>query len=203
MFRGANAISLDAKGRLAMPSRYRDELISKSAGQLIVTIDAVDPCLCVYPLDEWELIETKLRALPSLREENRRLQRLLIGNAVDLELDGSGRFLVPPRLREYARLDKRAMLVGQLNKFQLWDEDAWEAVSAADLAAIQQPGDDATPYLMHNRKREDCRITAAPARWLMAWCMSPVRWLLINIITCCLPMTQRRKPATFWKLSTR
>lgn len=116
MFRGANAISLD-KGRLAMPSRYRDELISRSSGQLIITIDAVDPCLCVYPLDEWELIETKLRALPSLREENRRLQRLLIGNAVDLELDGSGRFLVPPRLREYAKLDKRAMLVGQLNKF--------------------------------------------------------------------------------------
>lgn len=140
MFRGANAISLDAKGRLAMPSRYRDELISRSSGQLIITIDTVDPCLCVYPLDEWELIETKLRALPSLREENRRLQRLLIGNAVDLELDGSGRFLVPPRLREYAKLDKRAMLVGQLNKFQLWDEDAWDAVSAADLAAIQQPG---------------------------------------------------------------
>ena len=140
MFRGANAISLDAKGRLAMPSRYRDELISGCAGQLIVTIDAVDSCLCVYPLPEWELIEAKLRELPSLREENRRLQRLLIGNAVDLELDGSGRFLVPPRLREYAGLDKRAMLVGQLNKFQLWDEDAWNAVADADLAAIKRPG---------------------------------------------------------------
>ena len=140
MFRGANAISLDAKGRLAMPSRYRDELVSRCAGQLIVTIDAIDPCLCVYPLSEWELIEAKLRELASFREENRRLQRLLIGNAVDLELDSSGRFLVPPRLREYAKLDKRAMLVGQLNKFQLWDEDAWNAVADADLAAIKQPG---------------------------------------------------------------
>ncbi|HEX5840949.1 MAG TPA: division/cell wall cluster transcriptional repressor MraZ [Pseudomonas sp.] len=140
MFRGANAISLDAKGRLAMPSRYRDELVSRCAGQLIVTIDAIDPCLCVYPLPEWELIENKLRELASFREENRRLQRLLIGNAVDLELDASGRFLVPPRLREYAKLDKRAMLVGQLNKFQLWDEDAWNAVADADLAAIKQPG---------------------------------------------------------------
>ncbi|WP_137818301.1 division/cell wall cluster transcriptional repressor MraZ [Pseudomonas sp. 2FG] len=140
MFRGANAISLDAKGRLAMPSRYRDELVSRSNGQLIVTIDAIDPCLCVYPLPEWELIEAKLRELPSLREETRRLQRLLIGNAVDLELDGSGRFLVPPRLREYAKLDKHVMLVGQLNKFQLWDEDAWNAVADADLAAIKQPG---------------------------------------------------------------
>lgn len=140
MFRGANAISLDAKGRLAMPSRYRDELVARCSGQLIVTIDAVDPCLCVYPLAEWELIENKLRELASFREENRRLQRLLIGNAVDLELDASGRFLVPPRLREYAKLDKRAMLVGQLNKFQLWDEDSWNAQAANDLAAIKQPG---------------------------------------------------------------
>ncbi|HSC83899.1 division/cell wall cluster transcriptional repressor MraZ [Aquipseudomonas ullengensis] len=140
MFRGANAISLDAKGRLAMPSRYRDELVSRCAGQLIVTIDAIDPCLCVYPLPEWELIEAKLRELPSLREETRRLQRLLIGNAVDLELDGSGRFLVPPRLRAHAGLDKHAMLVGQLNKFQLWNEDAWNALADADLAAIKQPG---------------------------------------------------------------
>ena len=103
-------------------------------------MDAVGPCLCVCPREEWEQVEAKLRAWPSLREGNRRLQRLLIGNAVDLELDGSGRFLVPPRLRDYARLDKKAMLVGQLNKFQLWDEDAWNVVSAADLAAIQQPG---------------------------------------------------------------
>lgn len=140
MFRGANAISLDAKGRLAMPSRYRDELLSRCVGQLIVTVDAVDPCLCVYPLTEWELIEAKLRQLPSLVEENRRLQRVLIGNAVDLELDGNGRFLVPPRLREHAGLDKHAMLVGQLNKFQLWNESAWNALAEADLAAIKQPG---------------------------------------------------------------
>ena len=123
-----------------MPSRYRDELLARCAGQLIVTIDAVDPCLCIYPLSEWELIEAKLRDLPSLREETRRLQRLLIGNAVDIELDGSGRFLVPPRLRAHAGLDKHAMLVGQLNKFQLWNEDAWNALADADLAAIKQPG---------------------------------------------------------------
>ncbi len=123
-----------------MPSRYRDELNSRGDGQLIITIDAVDRCLCIYPLPEWELIEAKLRELPSLREEARRLQRLLIGNAVDLEMDGSGRVLVPPRLREYARLDKRAMLVGQLNKFHLWNEDDWNAISDADLAAIKQPG---------------------------------------------------------------
>ena len=94
----------------------------------------------MYPLAEWELIEAKLRELPSLREESRRLQRLLIGNAVDLELDANGRFLVPPRLREYAKLDKQVMLVGQLNKFQLWDDAAWSAMADADLAALKQSG---------------------------------------------------------------
>jgi len=78
--------------------------------------------------------------LPSLREETRRLQRLLIGNAVDLEMDGAGRVLVPQRLRDHAGLDRRVMLVGQLNKFILWNEDDWNAQSDADLAAIKQPG---------------------------------------------------------------
>lgn len=140
MFRGANVISLDAKGRLTMPSRYRDEFMARCSGALVLTIDIVDPCLSLYPLDEWASIEAGLRALPSLREDTRRLQRLLIGNAVDLELDGAGRFLVPPRLRDYARLDKHAVLVGQLNKFQLWDETAWDARCAEDLQVIKEPG---------------------------------------------------------------
>lgn len=140
MFRGANAISLDAKGRLAMPSRYRDELVSRCEGQMVVTLDVAERCLCLYTLPDWEQIEASLRALPSLDEATRRLQRMLIGNAVDLELDGSGRVLVPPRLREYAGLDKRAMLVGQLNKFQIWNEDEWLAISEQDFAAIKQPG---------------------------------------------------------------
>ncbi|XLY89171.1 division/cell wall cluster transcriptional repressor MraZ [Ectopseudomonas mendocina] len=140
MFRGANAISLDAKGRLAMPSRYRDELVSRCAGQLIVTIDINDSCLNIYPLAEWERIEEKLSVLASLDEKNRILQRLLVGNAVDLEMDGSARILIPPRLRDHVKLDKHAMLVGHLNKFQLWDEETWNAQAANDLAAIKQPG---------------------------------------------------------------
>jgi MraZ protein len=140
LFRGANAISLDAKGRLAMPSRYRDLLLHAGNGCLVVTVDALDPCLCLYPLPEWERIETTLSELPSLNEETRRLQRVLIGNAQDVELDGSGRVLLPQRLREYAGLDKQVMLVGQLNKFQLWREDAWQQLAASDLAALKQPG---------------------------------------------------------------
>ena len=140
MFRGANVVSLDAKGRLAMPSRYRDELASRCAGQLVITVDSLDPCLCLYPLPEWERIETTLCALPSLHEETRRLKRLLIGNAVDIELDSSGRLLIPPRLRDYVGLDKHVMLVGQLNKFHLWDEHAWNAMEQADRDAVKKPG---------------------------------------------------------------
>lgn len=140
MFRGTNAVSLDVKGRIAMPSRYRDELSVRCSGKLIVTVDAVDPCLNIYPLPEWEIIENKLLQMPSLREETRRLHRTLIGSAQDIELDSNGRFLIPPRLRSRANLDKKVVLVGQLNKFQLWDEDRWNSLELDDMAAIKETG---------------------------------------------------------------
>ncbi len=122
-----------------MPSRYRDELVSRCGGQLIVTIDLKDPCLNIYPLAEWERIEESLSALASLNEKNRALQRLLVGNAVDLEMDGNARILIPSRLRDHAKLDKHVMLVGHLRKFQLWDEQAWNDQAASDLAALREP----------------------------------------------------------------
>jgi len=124
VFRGANALNLDAKGRMAIPSRYREQLIQDCGGQLVVTVDR-DPCLLLYPLPEWEEIERKLVRLPSLNPQVRRLQRLLIGHATECGMDGAGRILLPPLLREYARLDKRIVLIGQGNKFELWDEAAW------------------------------------------------------------------------------
>jgi len=122
-----------------MPSKYRDELVERSEGQLVITIDLADPCLCIYPLTEWEKIEAQLSKMPSLRPETRRFNRLLIGSAVDLELDSSGRILIPTRLRERAKLDKQVILVGQLHKFQLWDENVWNELLESDLAAIQEP----------------------------------------------------------------
>ena len=113
MFRGANKVTLDAKGRLAMPTRYRERIVERSNGRLIATVDRADRCLLIYPLPEWEEIELKLRRLPTLNPVARRLQRLMIGHATDLELDGSGRILVPPSLREYAGLSRTAMLIGQ------------------------------------------------------------------------------------------
>jgi MraZ protein len=125
MFRGANPITLDAKGRLAMPTRFREQIVERSHGRLVVTVDRSDRCLLIYPLPDWEIIEQKLVKLPTLNAATRRLQRLMIGHAVEVELDANGRVLIPPTLRDYANLSRSAMLIGQGERFELWDEAHW------------------------------------------------------------------------------
>ncbi len=89
-------------------------------GNLVATIDTDEPCLLIYPLDEWTIIQQKIEALPSFHPMTRRIQRLLIGHATDLELDANGRIVVPPLLRDYAGLQKQSILLGQGKKFELW-----------------------------------------------------------------------------------
>jgi len=125
MFRGANKVTLDSKGRMAMPARYRERIMERSNGRLVATVDRSDRCLLIYTLPEWEEIELKLRRLPTLNRATRRLQRLMIGHAADLDLDANGRILIPPSLREYAALTRSAVLIGQGNRFELWDEAQW------------------------------------------------------------------------------
>lgn len=127
MFRGVNAINLDAKGRLAIPARYRQLLQAHCQGCLVATIDTDEACLLIYPLNEWEEIQQKIEALPSFHPMTRRIQRLLIGHATDLEMDASGRILVPPLLRDYAGLEKHCILLGQGKKFELWNASTWDA----------------------------------------------------------------------------
>src|SRR5512137_1541015 len=112
MFRGATQVTLDAKGRMVLPTRYRERIVERCEGRLVVTIDR-DHCLLIYPLPEWEEIERKLMRLPSLNEQARRLQRLMVGHATDIELDGHGRVLLPQQLREFASLDRNGVLLGQ------------------------------------------------------------------------------------------
>lgn len=126
MFRGIHSIILDPKGRLNVPTRYRQRLLSAAQGQLVLTIDTDERCLLLYPLPTWELIEAKIEALPSFNKVTRRIQRLLLGHATEVELDNSGRILLPTLLREYAAIDKQVILVGQGKKFELWDEATWE-----------------------------------------------------------------------------
>ena len=107
-----------------MPTRYREQIAELAQGKLVVTIDK-DQCLLIYPLPEWEAIERKLMSLPSLNATARRLQRLMVGHATDLPLDGHGRLLLPPELRQFAALGRYGMLIGQGNRFELWDEVRW------------------------------------------------------------------------------
>jgi len=124
IFRGINNLALDTKGRMAMPARYRERLMETCGGRLVVTVDR-DGCLLVYPLHEWEVIESQLVNLPSMNKQSRLLQRLLIGYATEMELDSQGRILMPTVLREYAKLDKKIVLIGQGKKFEIWDEQSW------------------------------------------------------------------------------
>jgi MraZ protein len=148
MFRGVHNINLDAKGRMAVPARFRDSLMQEEQGALVITIDTEERCLLVYPLKEWEPIQAKLEALPSFNPAARRIQRLIIGHATDVDLDGSGRILLPAPLREYAGLEKKMVMMGQGNKFELWDEAHWQDCRENYLAAMRD--DQALPEELLN-----------------------------------------------------
>jgi MraZ protein len=122
MFRGINSITIDVKGRMAMPARYR-ELLDNA---MVLTIDTEETCLLLYPVLEWQRIEASLQKLPSFNTAARRIQRLLIGHATDIDLDSQGRILLPQELRQYANLQKQAVLIGQGNKFEVWNDALWE-----------------------------------------------------------------------------
>jgi MraZ protein len=124
VFRGATKVSLDAKGRMSIPTRYRERLAASCDGQLIVTVDK-DHCLLVYPLPDWEELEQKLVRLPSMNKVARRIVRIMVGYATEIDMDTNGRILVSKELREFASLTKQGMLIGQGNKFELWDEATW------------------------------------------------------------------------------
>ena len=145
MFRGATALNLDAKGRLAVPAKHRDALTVQSGGRLVLTAHP-HRCLLLYPQSAWELIQEKVMSLPSLDKQASLLQRLLVGFAEDIEMDNAGRVLVSPVLREFAALEKQVMLVGQGSNYELWSLEGWRA--QLDEALTQ--GDQVLPPEMGN-----------------------------------------------------
>ena len=132
MFHGSAQLNLDGKGRLAIPAKYRDGLLAACEGQLVVTADP-DRCLLIYPRQEWDPIQKKLMGLSSFNPKTRALQRLLVGYAEDVEMDGAGRILLPATLRDYASLEKRVVLAGQGNRLELWEEAKWLGQSVGSL----------------------------------------------------------------------
>jgi len=143
VFQGATELTLDAKGRLAVPTRYRDALLSGGGG-LVLTAHP-DGCLLLYPRVAWEPIGAKVQALSSFNEQARWWQRLLVGFAEDVEPDAQGRLLISPALRKFAHLEKEIMLVGQGSHFELWSAPDWEerlARALGQVGASPPPGTD-------------------------------------------------------------
>jgi MraZ protein len=138
VFQGASELSLDAKGRIAIPTKHRDAL---QAGGGVVLTAHPDRCLLLYSRPVFEPIGAKISQLSSFNEQARWWQRLLVGFAEELELDGSGRILVSPSLRKFADLKKQVMLVGQGSHFEIWDVEEWERKlkTAMDTAGTAPP----------------------------------------------------------------
>ncbi len=126
MFRGFSAVSIDSKGRMAVPSRFRERLAAVDDGCLVQTLNPLDRSLWLYPLTDWELIETKLAALSDFDKQSRRTKQMMRGYANDCQLDSQGRILIPHELRDYAQLEKQAVILGQGNKFEIWSQSSWE-----------------------------------------------------------------------------
>lgn len=126
MFRGFSSVSLDSKGRLAIPSRFRERLMEIAGGCLVQTLNPLDRSLWLYPLPEWDLIEEKLAELSDFDRQSRRAKQMMRGYASDCQLDSHGRILVPAELRDYAQLDKQVIILGQGNKFEIWNRGNWE-----------------------------------------------------------------------------
>jgi MraZ protein len=139
MFRGFSAVSIDNKGRLAVPTRFRERLVEVADGRLVLTLNPLDRALWLYPLPEWEVIESKLADLSDFDRQSRRAKQMMRGYATDCQLDGQGRILIQQELRDYASLNRQAVFLGQGNKFELWDQACWEAQRDAWL---EQLGED-------------------------------------------------------------
>ena len=125
MFRGIHLLSIDAKGRIKIPSRHQIQIAKLCSGQMILSIHPDDSCLLLYHLSDWLNLERKISKLPSLDIHSKRLSRKLIGHANECELDKIGRILIPQSHRKHANLNKKVILSGQGHSFEIWDENTW------------------------------------------------------------------------------
>jgi MraZ protein len=129
LFSGDSYLNVDDKGRLAIPARYREGLQDSCASQLVITVDpgSRERCLLLYPQDAWHAVVDQLKAVPNTDPQANTFRRLFVGRSVQLEMDRQGRILLPVKHREYAGLGSQVVLVGQINKFEIWDAALWSS----------------------------------------------------------------------------
>jgi len=124
MFRGSSFHTIDPKGRIIIPARFRDEI--RAGGGDRIMISRMDSCLLAYTLEQWSTIETKILSLVEKSENMRRFRRVFIGGAFECTTDKQERILIPPTLRQYAELDKESVVVGVLDHFEIWSRENWD-----------------------------------------------------------------------------
>lgn len=139
MFNGRNALNLDAKGRLTVPTRYRESLNSACGGRVVITQHPYDSCLAMYPFPAWTDIARQVAAQSDASPQVRKLKRRFLGQAVEMEMDGNGRLLLPPELRAVVGLEKHAMLVGLMHRFEIWAEETWNELEQQELDQDAMP----------------------------------------------------------------
>ena len=142
MFRGRFEHAIDQKGRISIPSRFREILATQYDERLIVT--NFDQCLWAYPVSEWKKVEEKVAALPQLKPEVKALQRFFISAASEAPLDKQGRILIPPTLRDYAGLNKDCIMVGMSQRIEIWAKERWSQVFADAEKTLQNSIDELT-----------------------------------------------------------
>jgi len=135
MFRGRYEHSIDGKGRLSIPSRFREALARRRQKVLILT--HFDSCVVAYPLDEWRQLEERIRKQSTLQKDIRAFLRLFYSGAMETAVDGQGRILIPPPLREKAGLAREVMIVGVLNKIEIWSKARWEEFLAGSPVTFE------------------------------------------------------------------
>ena len=133
MFTGASNLSIDAKGRMAIPTRYRDAL----GVNLVLTADA-SGCLLLFAADAWQPFEARVSALPNMNPRIRAMQRMWLGYKSDCEVDGAGRVVLTPEMRDYAKLDRKVQMIGQGDRFELWSERGWQDVIGLAHRAMRE-----------------------------------------------------------------
>lgn len=133
MFLGEHHHTIDAKGRLIIPSRFREDL-----GEKFVLTKGLDTCLFAYPLQEWSILEQKMRSLPMTRSDARAFVRFFFSGASECETDKQGRILIPANLREYAGLKKEVVVIGVSSRVEIWARDRWEAYSAESASSVEE-----------------------------------------------------------------
>ncbi len=142
MFRGRHEHSIDQKGRISIPSKFREVLATQYDERLIIT--NYDQCLWAYPVSEWKKVEEKVAALPQLKPEVKALQRFFISAASESPLDKQGRILIPSTLREYASLDKECVMVGMSQRIEIWSLTRWNKIFAEAEQTLQESIDQLT-----------------------------------------------------------